>query len=100
MEKFHVRLKRLREKQDLTMKALARKISVPESTYRDWEYGGAIQGMPYVRLAEALDVGLHELMTGAAADPNQVARALEAIERDLRELRLALRPWLEPAGLP
>jgi len=63
-EEFYQRLRRIRQTGGLTVKALSQKIEVPVSTYREWEYGRAIQGMPYPRIAEALEVSLYELMTG------------------------------------
>lgn len=33
---------------------------VPVTAYREWEYGRPVQGEPYARLAEVLDVSVSE----------------------------------------
>ena len=63
-EKFHTRLQRLRNQKDISVRQMAQRIDVPESTYREWEYGRQIKGEPYGKLAVALNVSLNELLTG------------------------------------
>jgi len=94
METLHARLTRLRKEQGLTMKALALKIGVPESTYRDWEYGGSIQGQPYVKLSEVLDVGLYELLTGKKPDKKRALAVIKSLETDLFALKQELFSWI------
>lgn len=87
MERFHVRLKRLRELRRLTMRDLAKAVGVPESTYREWEYGRAIQGEPYVAIAAALEVTLHELLSGEKPTFARVLERIDQIQNQLEALR-------------
>jgi transcriptional regulator with XRE-family HTH domain len=64
---------------------MARAIGVPASTYREWEYGRAIRGEPYVKMAEVLKVSLYELITGIP--PSDSIDKIERIEHLLKELR-------------
>ncbi len=94
MEQFHNRLKRLREECGLTARELARRIDVPETTYREWEYGRQINGQPYVKIAAALEVSLVELMTGGKSSREDLLEGLGAAEAAIREVkrRLLLSP--------
>ncbi len=93
-ESFHARLCRLRENRGLTQKKVARIVGVPESTYRNWEYGGAIRGQPYVRLAQALEVGLSELLVGSLPRQASLLQIMNEIEVQIRKLRTELIPFL------
>jgi transcriptional regulator with XRE-family HTH domain len=87
-EKLYVRLKRLRIQRKLSMKELAEAIQVPLSTYREWEYGRAIQGEPYLALAEVLQVTVKELLSGESKEEDQIRKALYKVERALEDLKL------------
>lgn len=43
------------------MREASKLIGVPESTYRDWEYGREIRGEPYLQIAKAFGITLDEL---------------------------------------
>lgn len=58
---FGERLKKLRLVKKISQREAARRIGVHESTYRQWEYGKAIQGEPYPQIAKAFDISLEEL---------------------------------------
>lgn len=49
MESFHDRLRRLRKSRGMTIRDLAKKIDVPETTYREWEYGRSVRGHAFHR---------------------------------------------------
>ena len=71
-------LKQLRARKKLTLREVAELLDIPVSTYRDWEYGKAIQGEPYVKLAKIFGVSLSELLMDApAASRDDLLRALE-----------------------
>lgn len=89
-EPFHARLRRLRTDRGLSMRALAEKVHVPETTYREWEKGRAIQGQPYSALAQALNVSLQELMTGEKIKAEDLIHALEGLEGAVQNLRQRL----------
>jgi len=61
--KISERLRELRKKKKLSLASVALAIDVPVSTYRDWEYGKAIRGEPYERLAELFEISLAELLS-------------------------------------
>jgi transcriptional regulator with XRE-family HTH domain len=88
------RLKQLREARGLTVKALATAAGVPVSTYREWEYGRAILGEPYPRLARALGVGVEYLITGIDPSPRAagpgIAAEVAELERLVKSLKLQL----------
>lgn len=61
--KISDRLRELRRNKKLSLARVAQAIEVPVSTYRDWEYGKAIRGEPYERLAELFEISIHELLS-------------------------------------
>src|SRR5689334_8298643 len=82
------RLKRLRLKRGLSMKAIAAQIKVPLTTYRNWEYGRAIRGEPYERIAQALGVDLTELLTGKKPRSSRTLQRIEALKNQLGLLEI------------
>ena len=88
------RIKRLREKKKLTVKEAAALIGVPLTTYREWENGRAIQGEPYTKIAEILDVGLLELMTGNAPQASELLQQCELINETAMTLRKNLLAYI------
>ena len=86
-ESFGDRLKRLREKKKLSAKEVARQAGVPESTYREWEYGRPQKLPPFSRLSEVLDVPLSELITGKSADLDWITKGITQIEDQIRKLK-------------
>jgi transcriptional regulator with XRE-family HTH domain len=60
------RLKKLRETRRLSMRETAKLIGVPETTYREWEYGRAVRGEPYLKIAKAFGVKVEELFVVSA----------------------------------
>lgn len=86
--KIAERLKKLRTEAKLTMREVATRIRVPTSTYRDWEYGKAIQGEPYEKLAVLFGVSIEKLMTGRKPDESA---AVEALLDAMKSVEVALR---------
>ena len=76
------------------MREMARRVGVPETTYREWEVGRAIQGEPYVRMSEALGVSLSELLTGQRPDQARLLVEIENMEEGLRQLKNKLNAML------
>jgi transcriptional regulator with XRE-family HTH domain len=72
MESIHQRIKRLREKKRLTQVQLAELVGVRYQSVQEWEEndgtGTAPQRKRLQKVADALGVSLHELMTGSNAD--------------------------------
>lgn len=50
-EQIHSRLERLRREKKMTAKTMSRLIGVPESTYREWEYGRGMSHRRFKRSA-------------------------------------------------
>lgn len=90
-ETFAQRLRRLRKQKGLTLKEVATEIGVPYTTYRDWEYGKAVQGEPYLKICDALSVGLTELFTGNLPDKNSVTARIRTIQAELLLLEKEIR---------
>jgi transcriptional regulator with XRE-family HTH domain len=90
METFHQRLRRLRKNSGFTIRDLAKKISVPESTYREWEYGRGVRGQPYLKLADALEVSVYELLGGSAKNKASVMARFHDVEKAVSALGIEL----------
>jgi transcriptional regulator with XRE-family HTH domain len=87
MEAIAKRLKRLRLNKGLSLKQVAEELQISPSTYRDWEYGKAIQGEPYVALAEVMGVSLMELMTGKINQHQDLLEGLQRLEENVKSMR-------------
>jgi transcriptional regulator with XRE-family HTH domain len=87
--KFSKRLIAFRKNRRLTISEVAERIEVPLTTYREWEYGRAIRGEPYVRLAEVFGVTLYELLTGEnpTSQSKDILKLLNEIENQQKSLR-------------
>jgi transcriptional regulator with XRE-family HTH domain len=93
METISKRMKRLRQARGLSVKEAASAAEVPLSTYREWEAGRQIKGEPYEKIARALQVSLHELITGKTTKLQDLRSSLyeiiqlcHAIESNLESL--------------
>ncbi len=80
------RLKKLREARHLTIKEAATLIGVPQTTYREWEYGRAIRGEPYIRIAKAFNISLDELFGCPKSHPELYDKELEKIIEDVDKI--------------
>lgn len=89
-ESLGQRLERLRKEKNLTAKAVARLIDVPESTYREWEYGRGLKLPPCQKISQVLGISVSELITGESPDWETHLESLEKLEQNLRETRLKL----------
>ena len=78
------------------MREAARHIGVPESTYREWEYGRKIRGEPYLQIAKAFGVSLDELL-GDGRNDSTVEQRLSRAKADIEFVQLQLKKsskWL------
>jgi len=96
MRPFYKRLREFREDRRLSMRDLARLINVPETTYREWEYGRAIRGEPYVKLARALGVSLEDLLGDDIQLPAVLEHDIDLIVDRLLELKKKVRRSQKP----
>jgi transcriptional regulator with XRE-family HTH domain len=96
MRPFYKRLREFREDRRLSMRDLARLINVPETTYREWEYGRAIRGEPYVKLAKALGVSLEDLLGDGVELPAVLEKDIDLIVERLLELKSKVRRSQKP----
>ncbi len=87
METMGQRLKRLRVKKGLSLKQVAEQLNISASTYRDWEYGKAIQGEPYMDLAKVLNIGIVELMTGSRSQNQDLIRAIQSLDKIVSDVK-------------
>jgi transcriptional regulator with XRE-family HTH domain len=93
MESIGQRLRKLRKKRDLSVKQISQLTGIPITTYREWEYGRAIKGEPYPKLAEVFGVTLSELMTGKIPASKEILGKLSQIQTDLGEVERNLRSF-------
>ena len=94
MERLSQRLRRLRKERRLSIKEVANRVGIPATTYREWEYGRAIQGEPYPKLAEVLGVTLTELMTGKRPSKVQALKLIAHMEQDILLLKQEVGSFL------
>ncbi|MES2769314.1 MAG: helix-turn-helix transcriptional regulator [Bdellovibrionota bacterium] len=87
METMGKRLNRLRIKRGLSLKQVAEQLNISASTYRDWEYGKAIQGEPYMDLAKVLNIGIVELMTGSRSQNQDLIRAIQSLDKIVSDIK-------------
>lgn len=89
-EPLNKRLERLRRERGLTAKAMAKLIEVPESTYREWEYGRGLKLPPFQLISQVLAISVTELVTGAQPDWQKHLEDLATTEKHLHEMRIKL----------
>ena len=82
MDAIGKRLTKFRKNKNLTQKEVATLLSVPTTTYRDWEYGRLIQGEPYLKLDEIFGVSLSDIL---GVDSLQIRRDLINKLRSLKQ---------------
>ncbi|MBX2994119.1 MAG: helix-turn-helix transcriptional regulator [Bdellovibrionaceae bacterium] len=82
MEGFGRKLKKLRLERRISMREAARRIGVPETTYREWEYGRKILGEPYQKIATAFGVSLERLL-GESQEEVSIENRIHRIISDL-----------------
>ena len=93
-EALYVRLRRLRKTRGLSVKEMTKALKVPESTYREWEYGRAIQGEPYLKLSEVLEISVYELLGGDKTEATAIFSTLEGLEAEIKKVRVQLGSFL------
>jgi transcriptional regulator with XRE-family HTH domain len=81
------RLRKFREQRKLSMRDTAKLIGVPETTYREWEYGRAIRGEPYVKIAEAFGISLEDLLGSREIAPELFENDIDRLIRELLEFK-------------
>lgn len=81
------RIRALRLGRRMTIKAIAMQIGVPASTYRDWEYGRKVSAEKLLKLADAFEVSISELISGEGANRKELKKATQLLEGALQILR-------------
>lgn len=89
-EDFHQRLRRIRKSRGISVRDLAKRIGVPETTYREWEYGRSVRGQPYLKLSEVLEVSVYELLGGTSKTRVSVISRLGDLEKAVAALKVEL----------
>lgn len=89
-ESLGKRLKRLREARKLSVKHVADALSIPVTTYREWENDRKIVGEPYPALAKLFEVSVYELITGVKSKDSEVFISLETIKIEIDKIRTHL----------
>ncbi|MBK8202439.1 MAG: helix-turn-helix transcriptional regulator [Bdellovibrionales bacterium] len=69
------------------MREAARRIGVPESTYREWEYGRKIRGEPYLQIAKTFGVSIEELLGQPERQLTTIEDRLNRAIEDLKFLQ-------------
>ena len=89
-EEIHHRLKRLRQRKNLTAKEMAKLIGVPQSTYLDWENGRGMKLPPFQKMSQVLAISVTELLIDEKPPLQDVSEALLKIEETARDIRSRL----------
>lgn len=89
-EPLNQRLERLRKARGLTAKAVARQIGVPESTYREWEYGRGLKLIPFQKISQVLAISVTELILGQQPPWQSHLDELEELEKKVHKIRTQL----------
>lgn len=84
MEELSERIKKLRKQKNMSVVELAGRVGVNRSTLREWENGRKIMGEPYIKMAEALNISINELLTGKQL---QIEKDLLQIEECIARIR-------------
>lgn len=87
METLGVRLRRLRNGKNLSVKDVAENLGIPTTTYREWENGRKIVGEPYIGLSKLFDVSVYELITGEKVTASEFVTSIDLIEEELRKIK-------------
>ncbi|MES2803907.1 MAG: helix-turn-helix transcriptional regulator [Bdellovibrionota bacterium] len=89
------RMKQFRVNAGLSIAEVATAASVPVSTYREWENGRQIQGEPYAKISQALNITLYELLTGQKPKSLDVLHKISEMERLCQDLRKHLQSLID-----
>lgn len=72
------------------MREAAKLIGIPETTYREWEYGRQIRGEPYVKIADAFGISLDELFGVERTASQPVDKEIDKIIHNLQTIKTKL----------
>ncbi len=86
-ENLSDRLRRFRNKNNLSVKNVALALNIPTTTYREWENGRKIVGEPYIALAQLFKISVHELITGEIFTDNNVIASLDLVQNEISKIR-------------
>ncbi len=81
------RLRTFRLISGLSMREAAKRIGVPETTYREWEYGRAIRGEPYIRIARTFGVSLDTLFANNISSRQPTEHDFDRIISEIQALK-------------
>ncbi len=87
---FGERLRMLRTRAGLSAESLAQAIQVSPSTYREWENGRAITGLPYKKLSASLGVSIEGLFDDHPNKFSEIIKAIDEIDSSVKKIRSLL----------
>lgn len=79
------RLKSWRLEKGVTVNEVASYVGVAPSTWREWENGRAISGLPYLKISQFFEVGLHEIF-GISHTNQEILASLKEIEFGIKKI--------------
>lgn len=80
-------MKKQRLKLDIKVKDIAKEIGVAESSYREWENGRKIQGEPYLKIAEILQIPVAQLLGTAETQITPILACIDELENHVKNIR-------------
>lgn len=87
---FGKRLQRLRAEKNISVTHIVKHVGVSKSTYRDWEQGRAITGLPYPKLAQVFGTSFSELFGLEETTASDILKKLKMMEDLISEIKVAL----------
>ena len=88
---FGIKLKHLRVRADLSIEDVAKAVQIAPTTYREWENGRAITGLPYKTLARAFGVTVAHLFDeGGRLKSVDIMEAVSDIDEAVKRIKALL----------
>ena len=84
------KIRQLRLDRKMTLKETAKQLQVPESTYRDWEYGRKIPADVALKLTEIFDVPITAFLGRKTSREADLERVISLMEEALKIVRNAI----------
>ncbi len=78
------KIRKYRIDKRMTLKETAKRLEIPVSTYRDWEYGRKIPAEVISKLSEVFEIPLSAFMENPSPHKKDLASAIALLEEALK----------------
>ena len=88
---FGLKLKRIRTKMGLSAEEVAKAAQIATTTYREWENGRSITGLPYKALAKILGVSVASLFNEESIpNASEIMDAVTDIDEAVKKIKMLI----------